>query len=146
MVGWLRDNAVGLASLAVASAGFVWAWASGVADAFSGHEIELSIAAAAIFLLGHFAGWTVRGWRDVRKEDRRADEVVRRRIESLDGERRRLLESVFAYGIAKLDWESRESVLMEGMAAMGLVMGAGRLVMTWQLTERCRRVMEEMEG
>ena len=146
MTRWLKDNAVGLLSLAVGGAGFIWAWISGVADAVPGHEWQLGVAAAAIFLLGHFAGWSVRGQRDARKADRRADDTVRRRIESLDGERRRLLESVYAYGVAKLDWESRESVLMEGMAAMGLVMGAGGIVMTWQLTERCRRVMEEMEG
>lgn len=145
MLKWAKDNALGLLSLAAASASGIGSWISGLADAVRGHEWQLLLAALAVFLLGYSAGWFIRGGHDVRREDRRESEVIRRRIESLDPERRHLLDSTYVYGIARVDWESRENSLMEGMAAMGLVEGGGGIVITWQLTARCRRVMEEKD-
>ncbi len=61
---WLSDNAVGLASLSVASVGFVSSVACGVGSAFNAHPLAMGVYTAALVLAGGAVGWTARSLRE----------------------------------------------------------------------------------
>lgn len=145
MSGWIKDNAVGLVGVALGGAGFFASWFNGVAEVMPGHEWQIVLLCLAAVVLGFSFGWMARTRRDLRAADKQADETIRRRIESLDVERLRLLESLYVYGVIQVDCESSENFFMKGMASMGLVTGSGGLVWTWHLTGRCRKVLEDIE-
>lgn len=72
---------------------------------------------------------------------------VREHVESLDEEQIALLATAYKYGIIERDYDTRDAVILRGMAKLGLVSGGtGAVTCAWQLTDTCRRVMEEMEG
>lgn len=69
---WLKENAVGLGSLAVTASGALVAFASDVGSAASEHPVEVTAIAIAAFFAGVAACWLVPGLRsDIERLRRR---------------------------------------------------------------------------
>ena len=154
---WVKDNAVGIASIFVtlaSGAGSLWLDAAGMVKE---HPLASVLLAVASGFLGYFFGWLTHDRATKRRARRKQAEAkreqaeakraeLRGRISKLDGEQIELLMSAYDYGLVRCAWRSRENDLMEGMAYMGLVSGHGGTVWTWRLNEACRQVLGEMAG